>query len=294
MHLAKPRDAPEDIFTAIVNAVFVPRPPDPPPTPPVSAFNAQGELVDADAIMARDAYASLLHQHGLKISEYETAQFSELAAKAFFRRKLAAVSTEADAIHMIESVHRALSSRVSAASAERFHDLVHQFLIQFNIRYEVRRPFALHATMSGVFSMLLSEIKLIANADVHVAALVREFEEAYADLKSSRSQARIKTCLQKQFNLLEGLGRGCPNVTASTLGAICNQLDWPHEKVKEAGKNLYGFGSDYPGVRHAGTPANALRDLNMTDFISISLMLASLAPYLAFNFDSERCYSAKQ
>ena len=49
-------------------------------------------------------------------------------------------------------------------------------------------------------------------------------------------------------------------MTGTTLGAICNQVGtWPHDKLKEAMKDLYGFASDYPGIRHGGTPANALR-----------------------------------
>ena len=66
------------------------------------------------------------------------------------------------------------------------------------------------------------------------------------------------------MNLLEAIGRTVPGVTGTTLGAICDQVGtWPHDKLKEAMKDLYGFASDYPGIRHGGTPANALRAIDM-------------------------------
>lgn len=173
----------------------------------------------------------------------------------------------------------------------RFRELVYEFLKSFSLRYELRGEFSLNATIPGLFTKLIAELKQVALTDTHLANLLSEFEEAFADLKTSRTQARMKTCLQKQFNILEALGRKYPNVTANTLGAICDQLDWPHEKIKEVGKNLYKFGSDYPGLRHGGSPNSALRILEMKDFVSLSLMLASFAPYVTHGLDSDRCYS---
>lgn len=291
MRLAKSRGVPEDVFTTLVGELFAPRPPETPPVPPASAFNMQGELIDTAAIAARDRYSQALEEFNRQLGPYETARTTEDGAKQFFRQKLANISSETAAISLIESAHQALDRRVTDAAADRFYVLIEDFIHRFNIRYEVRRPLSLNPSMSGVFSSLMSEIKLVADADAHIGALVRELEEAFADLRASRTQARMKTCLQKQYNLLEGLGRGCPDVTATTLGAICNQLTWPHETVKEVGKNLYRFGCDYPGVRHAGTPANALRELNMKDFLSLSMMLAAFAPYMAHEIDSDRCYS---
>lgn len=82
-------------------------------------------------------------------------------------------------------------------------------------------------------------------------------------------------------NYAEGLAsatRGTPG----TLGALCDQLtDWPHDKVKEALKNLYKFCSDYPGIRHAGNPAGVLRSLATRDMILACLLVISFTGYLA-------------
>ncbi|HJU05884.1 MAG TPA: hypothetical protein VJ692_12105 [Nitrospiraceae bacterium] len=83
---------------------------------------------------------------------------------------------------------------------------------------------------------------------------MKEFEDAIRDLRIDCSDGRIKTCLQKQVNLLQAISRRCPGVTSATLGAICNEIaTWPHDKVKEAMKSLYIFASDYPGIRQIET-----------------------------------------
>jgi len=92
-------------------------------------------------------------------------------------------------------------------------------------------------------------------------------------------------------NVLEAMSCKYPGVTQNTIGAICNQLNtWPHEKIKEAMKSLYGFTCDYPGIRHAGTPAHALRIIDMRDMVAISILLAGFTPYLTDLLDADSIY----
>lgn len=93
------------------------------------------------------------------------------------------------------------------------------------------------------------------------------------------------------MNLLEAVGRTFPGVPGTTLGAICDQVGtWPHEKLKAAMKDLYGFASDYPGIRHGGTPANALRAVDLRDLIALAILLAGFAPYLSNGLNAELMY----
>jgi hypothetical protein len=55
-------------------------------------------------------------------------------------------------------------------------------------------------------------------------------------------------------------------------------------------KDLYGFASDYPGIRHGGTPANALRPVEMRDMIAMSILLAGFTPYLSNGLNLETIY----
>jgi len=59
--------------------------------------------------------------------------------------------------------------------------------------------------------------------DGHLDGLMKDFEESVRDLRLDCSDRRIKTCIQKQVNLLEAIGRTQPKVTRKTLGAICGR-----------------------------------------------------------------------
>jgi hypothetical protein len=120
---------------------------------------------------------------------------------------------------------------------------------------------------------------------------MKDFESAIRDLRTDSSDGRIKTCIQKEVNLLEAIGRICPGVTQTTLSAICDQVGtWPHYRIRDAMKNLYGFASDYPGIRHGGTPANAIRAIEMRDMVAMTILLAGFTPYLTDQFNAEAVY----
>jgi hypothetical protein len=144
---------------------------------------------------------------------------------------------------------------------------------------------------------MVTELKVVTRADAHLQQLMQDFEDAIRDLRADTSSNRIRTCIQRQVNLLEALGQACPTVTENTLGRICDQLGtlpntvWPHDRVREAMKDLYKFACDYPGIRHGGTPANARRDIDMRDMVAISVLLAGFTPYLSHQVDSNIVYS---
>jgi hypothetical protein len=290
--LSKSSVAPEDLFVELVGGLAVPpQQPTAPAAPPASTFDVEGVLVDLIALNARQEYEVAIGKYTERRSEFETALTSGAMARSFFRKLLSTVSGEASAINFLELAHATLVAYGDGNLTARFRKLVGDFIARFSLRYELRGNFSIHATIPGVFTKLISELKKLAATDPHLKDLLFEFEEAFGDLKSDQTQARIKTSLQKQFNLLEALGQKYPGVSETTLGAICNQLDWPHATIKEVGKKLYGFRSNYPGLGHAGSASSVLRQLEMKDFVSLSLMLASLTTYLTRGLDSDRCYT---
>jgi hypothetical protein len=146
-------------------------------------------------------------------------------------------------------------------------------------------------TLPGIFAGVVIQLRAIANADVHLHGLLNDFESSIRDLKQDRSESKIKTCISKQMNVMEALGKKCPAVAGNTLGAICDQVGtWPHAKLGDALKNLYGFSCDYPGIRHGGTARNAVRAIELRDLIGVSIALAGLSRYITSGFDGERVY----
>jgi hypothetical protein len=207
-------------------------------------------------------------------------------------------------VGFFESVHGALEEFEEPGDdklTNRYFNLLTAFIEKFSLRYELRRPCILCPTLPGVFASLVHELRVLSSADPHLDALMKDFENAVRDLRHDCSDGRIKTCIfyiavrdlgndcsygrikrsiPKQITLVLATGRTYPGVTGTTLGAICDQVGtWPHEKLKAAMKDLYGFASDYPGIRHGGTSANALRAVDMRDLVAMSILLIGFTPY---------------
>ncbi len=175
--------------------------------------------------------------------------------------------------------------------ANYYFSLLDQFVLAHNLRYEVRQPCVLCPTLTGVFAMLVQELKKVAGGDAHLNSLLRDFESSVRDLRTDSSDTRIKTCIQKQFNLLEALGRSQMGVSQTTLGAICDQLAvWPHSSVRDSVKSLYKFGNDYPGIRHGGTASSAVRAVDMRDLIAMAVVLVGFTPYLESRIQPSAVY----
>lgn len=209
--------------------------------------------------------------------------FERLAAGDFASERLLVTS--------FESAYEELEGLGGDSLANRYFNLLSAVTEKFSLRYDLRRPCQLCPTLPGVFAGLFRELRALTSTDAHLDALMKDFESAVRDLKTDSSEGRIKTSIQKQINLLEALGRAYPGVTEATLGRICDQVgSWPHEKLKLAMKNLYAFSCDYPGIRHGGTAASALRAMDMRDMVAVSILLTGFIPYLGGGLNAMDAY----
>lgn len=213
------------------------------------------------------------------------------AKEAFLNTKAEDFSGERALVRFFEKTHEALDDLVGDALANPYFNLLATFIEKFSLRYDLRRPCLLCPTLPGVFNSLVRDLKAATIKDAHLNGLMKDYEEAIRDLRTDCSDTRIRTCMVKQINLLEAMGSSSSGVTANTVGQICNQVGtWPHESIKQAMKSLYEFTCDYPGIRHAGTPANALRVIEMRDMVAMSILLTGFIPYLSDKINSETVY----
>lgn len=201
---------------------------------------------------------------------------------------------EQSLVGFFEAVHSTLEEFESSgddALTNRYFILLEEFIDKYSLRYDLRRPCTLCPTLPGIFASLVRELRMLTDQDAHLDILMKEFEDAVRDLRHDCSDSRIKTCIQKQVNLVEAIGQGVPGVTGNTLGRICDQVGtWPHEKLKIAMKDLYGFASDYPGIRHGGTPTSALRTVDMRDMVAMSILLTGFMPYLESRLSADAIF----
>ena len=264
-------------------------PEEPKPTHPL---DADGKVIHPEDIAARAAYEEALGKYKEIRATYEEIVSGGIKGHDKFRQNLERkIQRETAAVSFLEKAHEVIVGYGDDEYTNKYFLSMERFLQKYSLRYDLRRPFTLHPTLSGLFSRLFTELKTITSRDIHLNSLFLEFEDALRDLKSGANSSRMKTCMQKQFNLIEALSRANPGVTGTTLGVACNELNtWPHENIREAAKKMYGFGSDYPGIRHGGTAANALRDIEMRDLVAVSILLAGFAPYLTDQINSDIVY----
>jgi len=213
-------------------------------------------------------------------------EFERIASTAF--------SGERGLIAFLEEAHEILFDLGGGLLSNRYFNLLELFVSKFSLRYDLRRPCVLCPTLPGIFTNLMTNLRKLANQDTHIASLMNDYEEAVRDLRHGQTDGRIRTCLGKQFMLLESFGASSLDGSGRTLAGICDDVgSWPHATIKDSLKKLYGFSSDYPGIRHAGNPQGKLRDVDMRDLIAMSILLAGFTPYLSRQLDSVAVYGGR-
>jgi hypothetical protein len=246
---------------------------------------------------------ALLDEHARDATKIESAwnrsvertiNDTQASREAFEHARAQDIAGERGLVAFFEAVHEVLGEFETSgddALTNHYFNLLAAFIEKFSLRYDLRRPCILCPTLPGLFASLVRDLRAMTSADQHLDALMKDFENAVRDLRQDCSDGRIKTCIQKQVNLLEAIGGAYPGVTEGELGRMCNQINsWPHGAVKAALKNLYGFASDYPGIRHGGTPASALRAVDMRDMVAMSILLAGFTPYLSNGLNPDLVY----
>lgn len=163
-----------------------------------------------------------------------------------------------------------------------FVRLLDEFISCHNLRYKLQyTPFKLQPHLPGVFASLFNEIADVAAEDSYLLELMKDFEHSFYTVSRSHNTTDMKTCIAKASMLVEGLGSIHPESGDSqTLGKICESIKcWPHATIRDSVSKLYGFCSNYPGIRHAGHPQGKLRELELRDSIIVPLMLLIAAGY---------------
>ncbi len=200
--------------------------------------------------------------------------------EAFEKTTAADLAGERAVVTFLEAVHPTLDDLGGDELSNRYFNLLAAFIDKFSLRYDLRRPCVICPTLPGIFANLTRSVTSLAEADANVARRLRDFKEALQDLRLGPSEGRISNCVAKQVMLLEAVAASA-GISGSDLAALCKAIpDWPHPAVRSALLNLYGFSSDFPGMRH-GTPSSGMaRDIDMRDLVALSILLAGFTMHI--------------
>lgn len=213
-----------------------------------------------------------------------------LARKAFIKIKSRDLRGERFIVEFFEKAYSVVEEFGSDLLTKRYFNLVSAFIDKYSLRYNLREPCCLSPTLSGIFTNLMRELKIVTSKDAHLNSCMQDFEEAICDLRIDCSHRRIKACLREQFILLEAIGSKYLGKDGQTLGNICNKINLPHSALKEALSGIYGFASNYPGFRHGGNPKSVNRDIDMREMVVMSIILAGFTLYLTDQINADIVY----
>jgi hypothetical protein len=216
------------------------------------------------------------------------------AHEAFLAIKGTDFAGETGIADFLEDAHGVVADYDIPGYADFYAGLVRAFLLKYNVRYRLDDPFKLRFLLPGSFMNLYGELQRLNVGNPHLVTLMEEFEHAFDQYARSLNATDLKTCIARASNYAEGLACAVHGQTRpNTLGVLCNTIgDWPHDKVRDGLKNLYHFCSDYPGIRHAGTAANARRTLDPKDSTLICLLLMAFSGYLSPQLDAQSVLGA--
>lgn len=211
--------------------------------------------------------------------------------KAFDQARSSEFVGEIAIVSFLEATFDILDDVGGSPLSNLYFNLLSRFIDKFSLRYNLRRPCILCPTLPGMFTGLLRELDSLSTTDQNIGKRLRDFKEAIQDLRMGPTEGRISNCLLKQVMLLEAVAAASGGTAGSDLAALCKALEhWPHPAVRQSLLNLYGFASDFPGVRH-GTPSTGMeRDIDMRDMVAMSILLAGFTPYLTHRLNPDVVY----
>ncbi len=283
-------DAPEDIAVELFDTL-VPQPVAPKEPSRPEDFTEAGDFADPADRDAFAAYDAAFKAYEVALGEYQEAAndpgLAEIALKEFLTQP---VLSELHAVKKIEEGNSTIAAFELESLNAYYFERTKKFLEKYNLRYTVRQPFSLHVTPSGVLVNIIQEIEKISQGDEGLQGLVRDYNEAFEDLKLGHTPGRIRTCIQKQVNLLEGIGTLNREINGG-LGEICTKIEnWPHPTIPKAIIALYGLASDVQGIRHGVRNKKKLPETNLRDLVALSAMFCGAAVYLDDDLDPARIY----
>jgi len=221
-------------------------------------------------------------------TELEEARNSpDKAQQRFLALKGTDYASESAIVHFLEEVNNIIADYEITGYEDFYRRLLRDALHKFNLRYRLDDPFTLRFLLPGSFTNLYAELHRLNVGNDHLDGLLTDFEKAFDRYARTQDPTDLKTCIGNASKYVEGVaGAACGK--SGSLGDLCKEIkDWPHSAVQAALTKLYGFCSDYPGIRHAGNPAGVRRELNMRDVTLASLLLLSFSGYMSQNIDEQ-------
>lgn len=216
----------------------------------------------------------------------------ERAQRAFEETGALNFKGESAIVGFMESVFETVGDFEIKGYERLYRRLVRKFLERYNLRYQIDAPFQFRVVLPGVFAGFYADMASLNRTDTDLAEYMAAFEKSLGTYIRSRHPHDLKSCIGKASNYAEAVAAKTYGGNGS-LGDLCKKLNcWPHITVRQALEKVYGFCSNYPGIRHGtiASPGAILRDLEPRDAILICLLFVSFSGYMMNGLSLEEMF----
>ncbi|MCL4274542.1 MAG: hypothetical protein KJZ77_11780 [Anaerolineales bacterium] len=216
----------------------------------------------------------------------EIVNSPEVALSAFQSIQGRQFRDEMAVVQFLERAHGLINDFGSRILVRRYGEYVSKFLKKYNLRYETAEPFTLRVRLPALYGDIYEQLRRVNATNPHLLQLMSDFEISFSAFVRTRAQRDLTTAIHRASNYAEGIAAAALNTQGSDMNSLCDRLTnppyrvWPHTAVKQVVKDLYRFCSDYPAIRHAGTPNSRLRNLEVKDTIIVSALFFAASGYL--------------
>lgn len=236
----------------------------------------------------------------------DDADYAGRALDALHYTPLPEFVLEADILTFLEATYELLRDEYAPAWADHFARLIGDFIEKFHLPYKLRPAFRLMPLISAQASRIYELIETWAGPHGDHPELWEAFEEAY--YVCLRLNGDKKTPIHKMASYVEAVVADKINEKRGSLGGLLTKYEklglFPHQSTisgslgdivepmvavsapdavipaKASLGKLYGFTSDYPGIRHPGNPPAKNRELTIDDTAMLSFLLFAWSGYL--------------
>lgn len=186
----------------------------------------------------------------------------------------------------LQNAYDVLDELAGEALANAYFNRLTNFINIYNLRYELRRPCGLYPTMPGLFANLVQGCAT-ATPSTHTTTSGNETSTKRFVICMTRAAKAVSkpayknrsTCWKTWVATILG------SMNTRCRVSVISSPHWPHAKVRNALKSLYGFTCDYPAIRHGGNPGSVEGNIEMRCMLALCILFTGFTPYLTDRLD---------
>lgn len=187
-------------------------------------------------------------------------------------------------VEFLEITWEMLKNEYKEAWADVFAEVVQKFIAKCGLGYRILDPFSIRPLITTEFTALYKTLCAECGPHGDLQELMESFEHAYSEMirKGGAAKAPIfESSKYMEAAAIDFAGLKRSAKLSEAVKKLQSGKRFPHAgSIQQSISNLYGMASDYPGIRHPGTPKSKLRELESNDAKYLSLVMLAWAGYM--------------